>query len=472
MGFNISANDYNVLKQSYVKKFIKLYILDFTLNIVDEISGNLIGLDITIDANSDIRRTCNVNLVVNDASFDIQSGGKIWIDKYIRPYVGYENVFTKDIQWYNQGTYLINNPSWDYDGETNTLKFQGIDMMSRLTGLRNGALEGIPHVISEGENVRNAIINTLNLANIKKYIVSECMNTDGAIQPVPYDITIEQGGTIYDILKALRNILPQYQIYFDSNGVFHYEQIPFGDNEPIILNDDLLGNIVISENINTDFENVKNYIEVYGRTHDIDNYAVNVTINGTNITLDIPSLTTIYDGVMVGFTMPSNVNGNIMIGINQQSKLNLVDENGNQITALSKDNYYVIVYQASNSNWLFLGHNQAYAIAKDNNPESPFYVNGTAGIIRIVLYGGEYDNIVSDNLAQQRANIELYWRCRLQDSISLSLIPIPWIDVNYIIEYTTAHSMGTYKYMIQSVSVNYESNEMTINANRYYPYYG
>ena len=177
MGFNISANDYNVLKQSYVKKFIKLYILDFTLNIVDEISGNLIGLDITIDANSDIRRTCNVNLVVNDASFDIQSGGKIWIDKYIRPYVGYENVFTKDIQWYNQGTYLINNPSWDYDGETNTLKFQGIDMMSRLTGLRNGALEGIPHVISEGENVRNAIINTLNLVNIKKYIVSHSMRS-------------------------------------------------------------------------------------------------------------------------------------------------------------------------------------------------------------------------------------------------------------------------------------------------------
>ena len=60
MGFNISANDYNVLKQSYVKKFIKLYILDFTLNIVDEISGNLIGLDITIDANSNIRRTCNI----------------------------------------------------------------------------------------------------------------------------------------------------------------------------------------------------------------------------------------------------------------------------------------------------------------------------------------------------------------------------------------------------------------------------
>ena len=474
MGFNIGANDYSILKQSYIKKYIKLYLLNFQLNIVDEISGDLIGLEVSIDANSDLRRSCTVNLVVRNSSFDIQPGGKIWLDKYIQPYIGYENIHTKEIQWYNQGTYLINAPSFSYDGASRTLQLQGLDMMSKLTGLRNGNLPGIPTVITTGSNVRQAIIATLKLANMNKYIVSECVNTDGTIQNVPYDITINQGGTIYNILSELRDILPQYQMYFDVDGVFHYEQIPFGYDAPIILDDDILSRITTSESVDTDFESVKNYIEVYGRSHDVQHYSSTATVSGGNIRLTYGSITesTIKANTMIGFTLTADVNAPATIGINNISGFHkLVDENGVQIKTLKANEYYVAVYQ-SNNTWLFLGHNQAQAIASDTNPDSPFDINSDIGIIRIALYGGEYDNIMSDNLAKQRADIELYWRCRLNDAMSLGCIPIPWLDVNYIISYTLSNQAVTDKYMIQSIKADYgESNSMTITTSKYYPYY-
>ena len=64
--------------------------------------------------------------------------------------------------------------------------------------------------------------------------------------------------------------------------------------------------------------------------------------------------------------------------------------------------------------------NQPHATSKEENPDSPFYIGGDIGQIRIVLPGGDYNNIETTDLAQQRADLELYWRCRMNDTISLS----------------------------------------------------
>ena len=54
---NIGAEDYNVLKQQYIKKYIRLELLDFQYNIVDELSGNMTKCSINVDSNSDLRRS-------------------------------------------------------------------------------------------------------------------------------------------------------------------------------------------------------------------------------------------------------------------------------------------------------------------------------------------------------------------------------------------------------------------------------
>ena len=469
---NITQNDYNIIKQSIVERYIKINILDFQYRAVDEISGNMLSCSVKCDADSDLRRSCSLSLVVTDGSFDIRSGSQIWLDKYVQVYIGLKNVYTQEIQWYNQGIYLIDAPSWEYNATTNTLSFSGLDLMSKMTGARNGQLEGIPTVIKQGENVREAIIATIALAGFTKYVVSECKNTNGAIQDVPNNIEIDQGGFVYDILSALRDILPQYQIYFDVDGVFHYDLIPSGEDEPVLITDDIWKNILIGETIKTDFASVKNYIEVYGRTHDIQHYSSETTITDDTINLTISSLTSLSENILIGFTLESSVSGNLKLSINSLGAQKLVDSNGNFITTLDKDVYYVAQYQGDGS-WLFLGHHQAQGKYSDTNPDSPFYVNGPVGIIRQVLYGGDYDNIQSDELALERAKLEIYWKCRLNDSISLNVVPIPWLDVNIVVSHAIKNSTEEKRYIIKNYSVDYGSvtNTMSVNMITFYPYY-
>lgn len=305
---NIGAEDYNVLKQQYIKKYIRLELLDFQYNIVDELSGNMTKCSINVDSNSDLRRSCDLGFVVTTSTFDIKAGSKLWLDKFCRPYVGYENMRTGEIQWYNQGIYLVNNPQWSYNASTNEISMQALDLMSKLTGLRNGNLEGIPTKIAKDENVREAIIKTIELGGFTKYICEECKTNDGTIVPVPYDIEIDVGGTIYDILTGLRDIMPNYQIYFDINGVFHYEPIPLAYDDPVLIDDDLFNNVLISENINTDFESVKNYVEVLGHTWDVDYYSPSesTTVSGGTITPTFADLKTLEDGTAVGITLPQD----------------------------------------------------------------------------------------------------------------------------------------------------------------------
>lgn len=76
------------ISSNYIKKTVrqlraKINILNFQMQIVDEISGNVLDGNITEDANSDIRRTCDISMVVTNGQFNIQPGGQIWLK--IRP---------------------------------------------------------------------------------------------------------------------------------------------------------------------------------------------------------------------------------------------------------------------------------------------------------------------------------------------------------------------------------------------------
>ena len=672
---NIGAEDYNVLKQQYIKKYIRLELLDFQYNIVDELSGNMTKCSINVDSNSDLRRSCDLGFVVTTSTFDIKAGSKLWLDKFVRPYVGYENMRTGEIQWYNQGIYLVNNPQWSYNASTNEISMQALDLMSKLTGLRNGNLEGIPTKIAKDENVREAIIKTIELGGFTKYICEECKTKDGTIVPVPYDIEIDVGGTIYDILTGLRDIMPNYQIYFDINGVFHYEPIPLAYDDPVLIDDDLFNNVLISENINTDFESVKNYVEVLGHTWDVDYYSPSesTTVSDGTITPTFADLKTLEDGTAVGITLPVDVNSTSGLNIGFLGMNKIVDIDSKNVQSLSKDTEWIFQYVAgptlpsgyteleyiqssgtqyidtgfkpnqdtrvvtkfdmiqtdtawrklwgsgsgsynldfalwndgttklqsyygtktnsavpitsmslnvdANKNiweysgetitfdknnftcaysmyifnvnkdnssaylpgmmklyffkiynnevlvrdfipcknpsgaiglydtvnnqfyqnvgsgtfiagpeipsiedkggpfWRFMGHQQAQATSYDDNPSSPFYVgnpigSSSVGRIRIVLYGGEYDNIYSDDLAQQRADFEIYQRSRLNDSISMETIPIPWMDANIVISHRFGQKQEPSKYIVKSFSVDYATGgTMTINAISWYPYY-
>ena len=477
MPINVGQDDYNILSQQIITKYIKLEILNFQYNVVDEISGNLTAMSVNIDSESDLRRSCNLTFVVTDASFDVKAGNKIWLDKFCRPWVGYENIYTGKIQWYNQGIYLINAPSWRYNATTHELSLAGLDLASKLTGLRNGELEGIPTKIPAGSSVREAMIAAIELAGFTKYTISECKDVDGNIIAVPNDIEIAQGGTVWNIVTQLRDILPRYETFFDVDGVFIYQPIPTGSGDPVIIDDTIWPNLLIDESINNDFESVKNYIEVYGRTLDPSYFSTNTTYSGTTLVLTVADYpTTLTDNTIVGFTTPStgDISATSAISLKMNSLASsLLHEYGtnNLVTHLDNETYYVAYY---NQGWYLMGHQQPVGIAYDDNPDSPFYVNGSIGRIRHVLYGGEYENITSDKLALERAKYELWKSTRLQDSITLTSIPNPWLDVNVLISHAIRGKSqeNAAQYIIKSISTDYGiEGTQSINAITYYPLY-
>lgn len=477
MPINVGQDDYNILSQQIITKYIKLEILNFQYNVVDEISGNLTAMSVNIDSESDLRRSCNLTFVVVDASFDVKAGNKIWLDKFCRPWVGYENIYTGKIQWYNQGIYLINAPSWRYNATTHELSLAGLDLASKLTGLRNGELEGIPTKIPAGSSVREAMIAAIELAGFTKYTISECKDVDGNIIAVPNDIEIAQGGTVWNIVTQLRDILPRYETFFDVNGVFIYQPIPTGSGDPVIIDDTIWPNLLIDESINNDFESVKNYIEVYGRILDPSYFSTNTTYSGSTLSLTVADYpTALTDNTIVGFTTPStgdiSATGGISLKMNSLT-VSVLHEYGtnNPVKALDNETYYVVYY---NQGWYLMGHQQPVGIAYDDNPDSPFYVNGSIGRIRHVLYGGEYENITSDKLALERAKYELWKRTRLQDSIALTSIPNPWLDVNMLISHAIRGKSqeNAAQYIIKSISTDYGiEGTQSINAITYYPLY-
>ena len=97
MGYVATDLDIEVARQPYRELFLKINVLDLDMHIVDEISGMCIEGNISIDANSDIRRTCRIEMAINDYSFNISSGSDIWLDKYIQLYVGVKHIISQEI---------------------------------------------------------------------------------------------------------------------------------------------------------------------------------------------------------------------------------------------------------------------------------------------------------------------------------------------------------------------------------------
>lgn len=482
MAIQITQSQYDTAKQTLRNIHIKLEILDYDYRVLDSIEGNNLSGNVQIDANSDIRRTCDVSFVMTDSSFNVEAGGRIWLDKLIKIYVGVDDIKTGEISWTNMGMYIINQPTYNYDAATHTLSFNGLDLMARLTGQRNGYiadLAGEDIALAEtGQNVREVIIGILAENGFTKYVVDECRLDNGVIQDVPYDMEFNQGSTWYDMLSELRNILPNYQIYFDVDGVFHYEQIPSSADDPIMIDMDLWKENVISEQNSVDFENVKNAIEVYGVTHDTEFYSDETvsTVSGADITLTVDSEIPQDDYTEVGFTLPSDADGQLTINFNEWGAEPLINADGTRVAHLDANTYYVIMYylneDGESGSWQFLGHLQAQGYWEDNNPESPFYVGGSIGKILLPLYGGEYENIQSDDLALQRAKYEIYLHCRLNDTLQLTTVPIYWADVNWKVNYLNLDKTQEEQYIVQSIHTDLsEAGNQTWELSRFYPLY-
>lgn len=469
---NITASELNSAKQHIQNKFAKIELLNSEFQVVDSLEGVMMNGSINIDANSDMRRTATVKFLITDSSFEVDSGGKVWLSNYIQLYLGTYSLLENQIIYSKIGLFVIDAPSYEYDATNNSIEMSLLDLMSKLTGLRNGYLEGVPVLIPAGTNIREAIIATLALGGFTRYVCDEAPTPS----VVPNDLTFPQGTTVFSILSTLRDIYPNYEIYFDVDGVFHYNAIPTGQNEPIQITDTLWQSTVIGEKVDVDFQNIKNYIEVYGRTHSPAYFSTSTQVVGSDITLSIQHTHNYEDGLIYGFTLTNN-SGIVAprLRIENDPYYYILNDNGINATiqAETGEVYYCVQYVANLGGtpyWRWLGHLQAYGVAKDTDVNSPFNINGNLGIIRLPLYGEEYDNCITDDLAQQRANYELYMHTNMQNTLTISAVPVPWLDANILVEYTLQRNNETALYLIKTISYGFDVDDiMQVTMMKYYP---
>lgn len=377
MAVTPTQTDYDLVQMNTRNAKIKVELLNFNFQTISSLEGKTTSGSIEVDANSDIRRTCNLSLVAKDIDENmISEGGELWLDKYIKIYQGIDNPRDNNkTVWWNMGIFLINNPNTVYSAADHTISFEGLDLMAKLTGRRNGQLPAVATLVPAGSKIADVVKKTITqLGGFYNYIIE-----DEGLE-VPYDIKMDMGATIYDLLAELRDLYSNWEMFFDVDGVFHWQKISNGEKEAVVVNFNEIQPLIISNNVNIDFENVKNHIIVYGRLLDT----------------------------------------------------------GEQIMA----------------------------IASDTNAESPFCISKVGQINYIV----DDERIYSNELAKDRADYELYLHARLNDSILLEIVPIPWLnDVNIKIAYTNEKIGIEGEYLIQSLSIPLDiGSSMTITASKIY----
>jgi hypothetical protein len=448
---NINQQEYNVALQQGRIIHTKINILNFDFQVVGEISGVVLdGSTYTIDATSDIRRTCSISLIPKDRTFNVEYGSNIWMDKYIQVFIGIEdNKNNNEIVYSNLGLYLINNPEQVYDAVNDTITINGIDLMAKMTGMRNGYLEGIEYQVPVNSGIKQAMTALVN---------GECGFTKYSIdQPeptilTPYELSFGLGSTAYNILTQLRDINSNYQTYFDQDGIFWFNRIPNGSDEQIMVDDEVWKKVLISYKKSYDFENVKNYIEVFGKTQDDGHTPYGVAWEGNP---DSP--------FYVGEINP--VNNKF------ENEIRIVLSGGEYDNIYPLENYYTYVAITNPS-----GNPQEQGWYEMINGE---YVLTTDTTVQggKIYYERTEGNLEQFNaLAQQRANYELYTRCRLQDQIELTCVPVYWLDVNWLIEITLPNKQTqveeTQYYIIKRINTTLGVNgTQTITLMKYYPFY-
>lgn len=445
----LTQEQIDVLKQTLRNKRLKIELLDSNMRTVDSIEGHAIGGSITANANNDIRRTGNIQMSIPISpqattlldqldGFTIEIGGKIWLDKYIKIKVGIEDILsaTNEIVWYPLGVFLINKPSRIFSATEYSLSFECIDLMSKLTGQRQGQLTGTTTVIEKGHyetingeqvyirtKLADALVSTITeLGGFSKYSIYPIPDI---YKYLPYDIKVGVGSTVYDILKQLMQIISTWQMYFDLDGTFIVEPIPSGENSIIYDIDDQQ---YINNTSSADFENVKNQIVVYGRVNNLSYYTENTDEVTNNVIYDNDTLVLNYEtlnaqtftisGVTFGFMslgkansqpltkVQLKVNGQILLTSDLVKFENVtksfgIDYNTTQIeanTLIPNDIYFIRIYSGTltSENYVditqpitfeFMGKQAvAYNLVNDNK-ESPFYINNNIDATN--YYGGE-----------------------------------------------------------------------------------
>ena len=360
-----TENDLRRVLQKNQKIVISVDFLDEHWRRIGNASGKANNLSLSIDSESDIRRTVSLDLVVCSSNM-ISPDGNVWIDKYAQLDMMLFDYKTNDYWTYHLGKYVIKQYSLNTQQDSMVMSLQLQDLMSLFTEDRGNQITtetSIPVTVTLypcpecGENMvhtrtnsstpimQNGVVvvtdtsedtytcsscsytthtrpeSTVEYADITNALVSTvrrfsplpydrfsiCELTADSSE-VPYDLNYDIGTYPIEIINDLVGLYPNYQAYFDNDGVFTFDEIPSDDDDPIVLDKEFMDKIIISEEASGDFGDVCNVHDVWGRlieadrTAEVYTYSVpsQTQINYTAYISSLPMTETYIEGTREG----------------------------------------------------------------------------------------------------------------------------------------------------------------------------
>lgn len=146
LGYLKDSNFLRRLDLENLKKyFVKIIILSMDERPIKSIEGRVTTGSISIDGSSAMRRTCNLTFLAEPGERNdlTNVGNLLSINKKIKIQVGIENLIDDnydDIVWFNQGIFVITQPTIIHSTQGVSITLSGKDKMCLLNGECGGGL--------------------------------------------------------------------------------------------------------------------------------------------------------------------------------------------------------------------------------------------------------------------------------------------------------------------------------------------
>lgn len=526
MNYVITELDKQTLLQPALEYCFRVTIADNNgniLQVMDDVTPSIYS----ISTDNQVRRNLDVSI---QNIKDVEA----WLNLYMRLNfvfeIGVFNYFKGDYIWYPCGTYIITDSSTVYDAENNTLTITLMDWFAKMDGTRNGQVGGAPTIVVQQKDadgntttIQKALRNFITAEEITDKILIEDIGEFYGQQStnpdkyeeyrkenpdwnkMPYDLEFSAGDTQASIVTNITDLYPNIQAYYDVYNNFCCNMVPSCVNDSIILDNDFLTKVLAadsSENTTYSLSSIKNVTEVFGKSYEVDRDADDKCeeVNGVfTLTLDKYDAYTEYQ--IIAFKPKVTNTDNTQIKINSLPAFPVYNEYST--TSIASGTFIpnevnTIMLRKKDETWIsyYLGQFQPHALCVLTNNEndkkytkkyfenkfnckniifrvetdSPYTIQ-KIGEILDVKTGKEFDNIISETVAVQNA---LYFNQKtssMNETIEINTKLIPWLDVNFKVEYKKINSSETKQYIIKNISHDLSSCISTITLQRFYPLY-
>lgn len=345
--------------------FAKIISLDMSETPQEEIIGQVISGNISVDGTSSLRRTCSISLIAKNINLHSFYWG---LSTKFQLFIGLENNINSNyphIIWFPQGIYIITNFSSQQSTSSYNISITGKDKMCLLDGSVGGTIAANSiRFDEEGEeqNGKDIIYKKAPLERIIYQLVNELggeKNSNIIIKNLEeYGLEMLEywGDTpLYLLINKENNEV--YQVYVDDSVVVKY------NNQDVSLSDlSSIKNFVfnILSPLETSAASIvklgdKNYTVVKREKGEAVGYRVTDLIYpGELIAKAGESLTSVLDKIrdfLNNFEYFYDINGNFVfqkIPNSLQIEMNTENKNSN-IQAIDLNSYSNLIYDLSNN---------------------------------------------------------------------------------------------------------------------------